>query len=85
MLAIATTVIGSVIAAVALVWAFVMLMARVIDFLDANYGALRDDGRRPSPAGRRQRRAGRTGDGDRDPAWWPRFERQFADYVERLG
>jgi hypothetical protein len=32
------------------------------------------------------RRANRSGDPERllDRDWWPRFERQFAEYVERL-
>jgi hypothetical protein len=83
-IAIVFTVVGSMLVAGVLVGALVKLMTRVLAFLDANYGTPRYIGRRAGSAGPTRRWTGRIADGERDPAWWPRFERQFAEYVEAV-
>jgi hypothetical protein len=65
---------GSTLIAVALVSAFVISMMRVVRFADAHFGPT------PAPATRAPRQ-----DKPTDPDWWPRFERQFASYVDQLG
>jgi hypothetical protein len=72
--AIAIAIVGSTLVGVLLVGALVAAMGRVVSFVDAHYGSPRTPAK-PSATPKRP-------DG---PEWWPRFERQFAEYVDQLG
>jgi hypothetical protein len=65
-----------------LIAAFVALMSRVVFALDAISGVLGS----PGCARPRSPRPNRPAVPDRapDPDWWPRFESEFAEYVDRL-
>ena len=56
--------------------ALVLAIARVTGQLDARAGARADGPAAPASL--------RTGSAA-EPAWWPEFERAFADYVHRSG
>ena len=74
MAAIAIIILGSTLVGAVLAGALVAAMGRVVRFVDAHYGA---------PRTRTTRSHGHVKPAD--PEWWPRFERQFAEYVEQLG
>jgi hypothetical protein len=78
-------VIACMLIVVMLVGAWIAGMARVLESLEANYGAPRYAGVPTSRGGPRLIWPGRAVHRERDPAWWARFERQFAEYVERIG
>jgi hypothetical protein len=65
---------GSFVGGVLLIGALLAAMLRLIRCLDA---AL-------EPPRRSRRDTGRAPKAAPDPVWWPRFEREFAEYVELL-
>jgi hypothetical protein len=68
---------------IAFVLGGMVLLFRLLDYLDASG---KDGGSGGGgPRGGEDRPPPHSPDegGDFEPAWWPRFEREFADYVKR--
>jgi hypothetical protein len=63
--------------------AFVVAMARVVWAFEGGDGARRWAGSRPKPGRPARARTAPPRARVPPPEWWPDFERQFADYVER--
>ena len=77
---------GSVLGGVLCICAFLAVMFRVLRYLEAAFEPPRQDRRDTGPSAHGVTRPilPHRPQGATDPAWWPRFERDFAEYVELL-